>query len=126
MIDFFDRGARNAPNRVCMVTADGAVSSTYSEVRARSNRIGNALIADGFAPGAHGAVLSGNNPRAFEAILGILRADGVWVMANNRASVDENVGNSCVKPTTAPSRSATKIVESPCSNRAARNDRASA
>ena len=91
MIDFFDRGARNAPNRVCMVTADGAVSSTYSEVRARSNRIGNALIGDGFAPGAHGAVLSGNNPRAFEAILGILRADGVWVMANNRASVDENV-----------------------------------
>ena len=90
MIDFFDRGARNAPARVCMATADGATSSTYAEVRARSNRIGNALIADGFAAGAHGAVLSGNAPRAFEAILGILRADGVWVMANNRASVDEN------------------------------------
>jgi fatty-acyl-CoA synthase len=88
MIDFFDRGARNAPDRACMVTDAG--HSTYGEVRARSNRIGNALIADGFAPGAHGAVLSGNDPRAFEAILGILRADGVWVMANNRASVDES------------------------------------
>ena len=63
---------------------------TYAQVRARSNRIGNGLIADGFAPGAHGAVLSGNDPRAFECILGLLRADGVWVMANNRASEDEN------------------------------------
>ncbi len=88
MIDFFDRGARNHPQAACMV-ADGE-SRTYAEVRARSNRIANALIADGFAPGAHGAVLSGNSALAFEAILGVLRADGVWVMANHRASVDES------------------------------------
>ncbi|WP_068086811.1 class I adenylate-forming enzyme family protein [Novosphingobium rosa] len=88
MIDFFDRGARNAPNRPCMVSDLGV--STYAEVRARSNRIAHALIADGFAAGAHGAVLSGNDPVAFEAILGILRADGVWTMANARASLDEN------------------------------------
>jgi fatty-acyl-CoA synthase len=88
MIDFFDRGARNAPDQPCMVTDRS--SATYAEVFARSNRIANALIADGFQAGAHGAVLSGNDPRAFEAILGILRADGVWTMANNRASEDEN------------------------------------
>ena len=88
MIDYFDRGARIAHDKSCLVT-DGGTSS-YAQVRARSHRIGNGLIADGFAPGAHGAVLSGNDPRAFECILGILRADGVWVMANNRASEDEN------------------------------------
>lgn len=88
MIDFFDRGARNAPDQPCMVT-DTSVA-TYAQVRARSKRIANALIADGFAAGAHGAVLSGNDPVAFEAILGILRADGVWTMANNRASPEEN------------------------------------
>ncbi|UVO52006.1 AMP-binding protein [Sphingomonas sp. SUN019] len=88
MIDFFDRGARNAPDRACIVT-DTSVSN-YAAVRAQSNRIGHALIADGFGPGAHGAVLSGNSPIAFEAVLGILRADGVWTMANHRASVDEN------------------------------------
>ncbi len=88
MIDYFDRGARIAHDRPCLVT--DAATRTYAEVRARSNRIGNGLIADGFAPGAHGAVLSGNDPRAFECILGILRADGIWVMANNRASEDEN------------------------------------
>ena len=68
----------------------GTQSTTYAEVRERSNRIANALIADGFAAGAHGAVLSGNDPLAFEAILGILRADGVWTMANHRAGLDEN------------------------------------
>ena len=88
MIDFFDRGARNAPSRACMV-ANGS-SASYTEVRNRSKRIANALITDGFAAGAHGAVLSGNAPVAFEAILGILRADGVWTMANNRASAEEN------------------------------------
>src|ERR1700761_4706156 len=88
MIDTFDRGARIAHDKPCLVTDEA--TRTYAEVRARSNRIGNGLISDGFAPGAHGAVLSGNDPKAFECILGILRADGVWVMANNRASEDEN------------------------------------
>lgn len=68
----------------------GAESGTYAQVAARSRRIAAALIADGFSPGAHAAVLSGNAAVAFEAILGVLRADGVWVMANNRAGVAEN------------------------------------
>ena len=88
MIDFFDRGARMAQTRACMI--EGGVVRSYDEVRRRSNAIARGLIADGFAGGAHGAVLSGNSALAFEAILGILRADGVWVMANNRASVSEN------------------------------------
>ncbi|VWX47321.1 class I adenylate-forming enzyme family protein [Novosphingobium sp. 9U] len=88
MIDFFDRGARMGGDRPCMV--EGETVSTYGEVKARSDAIARALIANGFPAGGHAAVLSGNSARAFEAILGILRADGVWVMANNRASVDEN------------------------------------
>jgi len=88
MIDFFDRGCRIAARSACMVTADRTKS--YLEVAARSQRIARMLIDDGVAPGAHAAVLSGNSLVAFEAILGILRADGVWVMANNRAGVGEN------------------------------------
>lgn len=88
MIDFFDRGARMAHDQPCMV--EGGTSRTYDEVRRRSDAIARGLIADGFPPGAHAAVLSGNSMGAFEAILGILRADGVWVMANNRASASEN------------------------------------
>jgi fatty-acyl-CoA synthase len=88
MIDFFDRGARMAHDKPCMI--DGDTVRSYAEVKQRSDAIARALIADGFAPGAHAAVLSGNAMAAFEAILGILRADGVWAMANNRAPVGEN------------------------------------
>lgn len=88
MIDFFDRGARIAHDASCII-ADG-VAKTYTDVAGRSRRIANMLIDDRFAAGAHAAVLSGNALVAFEAILGILRADGVWAMANNRASTAEN------------------------------------
>ena len=88
MIDFFDRGVRMAHDQPCMI--EGDTRRTYAQVKAHSDAIARGLIADGFAPGAHGAVLSGNSMTAFEAILGVLRADGVWVMANNRASVSEN------------------------------------
>jgi fatty-acyl-CoA synthase len=88
MIDYFDRGARIAHDRPCMVSDQQ--SKTYADVSVRSHAIARALITDGFAAGSHAAVLSGNALEAFEAILGILRADGVWVMANNRASVSEN------------------------------------
>ncbi|WP_311268189.1 AMP-binding protein [Sphingobium sp. WCS2017Hpa-17] len=88
MIDYFDRGLRIAHDRPCMIEGDR--QKTYAEVAQRVNAIAALLIADGFAPGAHAAVLSGNAMAAFEAVLGILRADGVWAMANNRASVAEN------------------------------------
>lgn len=88
MIDFFDRGLRIAADNPCLVTEDETRS--YREVAMRSRKIANMLIVDGFAPGAHAAVLSGNAAIAFEAILGILRADGVWAMANHKAGVEEN------------------------------------
>jgi acyl-CoA synthetase (AMP-forming)/AMP-acid ligase II len=88
MIDYFDRGVRIARNRACMIAGDQA--KTYTEVASRSQQVAGMLIGDGFPAGGHAAVLSGNTLVAFEAILGILRADGVWAMANNRASVAEN------------------------------------
>ncbi len=88
MIDFFDRGARMAHDRPCMI--DGETVRTYAEVKRRSDAIARALIADSFPAGGHAAVLSCNAMAAFEAILGILRADGIWAMANNRAPVAEN------------------------------------
>lgn len=88
MIDFFDRGLRIAGERPCLVT--DTESLTYADVDQHVRAIANMLIADGFAPGAHAAVLSGNSALAFEAVLGILRADGVWAMANHRAGLAEN------------------------------------
>jgi acyl-CoA synthetase (AMP-forming)/AMP-acid ligase II len=89
MIDFFDRGVRIAGGMPCIVTTEAA--KTYSEVDRSSRRMARFLIDDGFPAGGHAAVLSGNSAQAFEAILGVLRADGVWVMANHRAAPAENV-----------------------------------
>lgn len=89
MIDYFERGARIAHARPCLIAGDRSCS--YDEVAAHSRAVAAALIADGFAAGSHAAVISGNSIEAFEAILGALRADGVWVMANHRAGVEENV-----------------------------------
>ena len=88
MIDFFDRGVRIASGEPCIVTE--AASKSYASVDASSRRVARFLIDDGFPAGGHAAVLSGNSAQAFEAVLGILRADGVWVMANHRAAVGEN------------------------------------
>ncbi|MGD9660371.1 MAG: class I adenylate-forming enzyme family protein [Porticoccaceae bacterium] len=88
MIDFFDRGEIIAPRSLCLINDRESLS--YSEASARSHLIAGALIDSGFPAGGHAAVLSGNALEAFVAILGILRADGVWVMANHRAGKDEN------------------------------------
>src|SRR5258708_23785110 len=88
MIDFFDRGLRLSHDKPCLIA--GGEARSYDEVAASSRATARLLIADGFAAGSHAAVLSGNCTAAFEAVLGILRADGVWVMANHRAAVSEN------------------------------------
>jgi acyl-CoA synthetase (AMP-forming)/AMP-acid ligase II len=88
MIDYFDRGLRMSSNAACMV--DAMSYKTYAQVAQRSHDIAAMLIDDGFLAGGHAAVLSGNAMISFEAVLGILRADGVWVTANSRASVSEN------------------------------------
>lgn len=88
MIDFFDRGATIASSSPCLIS-DG-LHLSYRDASHHSHIIANAMIDDGFKAGAHSAILSPNAPIAFEAILGILRADGVWVMANHRAGLEEN------------------------------------
>ncbi|MFC3230520.1 long-chain fatty acid--CoA ligase [Marinibaculum pumilum] len=88
LIDFFDRGVSLDPGRVCL--KDSQVSRSYAEVQRQSCRIGNALIRDGLRPQAKAAVYSGNGAAAFECVLGILRAGGVWAPTNARNAVPEN------------------------------------
>ncbi|HLT27205.1 MAG TPA: AMP-binding protein [Zeimonas sp.] len=88
VIDFFDRGAALAPDRICL--KDANVARSYDEVRKQSCRIANALIRDGFAPQDKAAVLSPNAAAPFECVLGILRAGGAWVPVNARNVASEN------------------------------------
>jgi acyl-CoA synthetase (AMP-forming)/AMP-acid ligase II len=88
LIDYFDRGVSRNPSRPCLVVA--GTSRTYREVQDRSHRIANALISLGFAVAEKAAVVSPNCLTAFECVLGILRAEGVWVKVNFRNSAVEN------------------------------------
>ncbi len=88
IIDFFDRGVSLAPGRACLI--DDACERTYKEVQETSHRIANALFSAGMAPKNKIAVYSPNAARAFECVLGILRADCVWVAINARNALPEN------------------------------------
>ena len=88
LIEHFDRGAERFAERAFLVDASGSV--TYAEVRASSHRIANALARAGVRPGAKAAVYSANSARAFECVMGIIRAGLVWVPVNVRNSIEDS------------------------------------
>lgn len=89
VIDFFDKGAQIDPARPFLI--DDADRRTYGETQAMSHRIANALRGAGIEPGAKVAVLSGNAARAFECVIGLVRAGCVWVPINARNTVEESI-----------------------------------
>ena len=56
-----------------------------------SCKVANKLIKNGFQPQMRGAVFSLNDPLAFIALLGIIRAGGIWVPVNPRNSLEDNI-----------------------------------
>jgi acyl-CoA synthetase (AMP-forming)/AMP-acid ligase II len=88
VIDLFDWGARNFPERLAFAGAGGDI--TYAEAQAATNRIARTLVADGAKPGSKFAVLSPNVSPALVAILGSLRSGGAWCNVNLRATPEVN------------------------------------
>lgn len=88
LIDHFDKGASRSPDRAFLI--DDAGIRTYAQSRAASHRIANALARAGVAPGTKAAVYSANAARAFECLLGIVRAGAVWVPVNVRNTVADS------------------------------------
>jgi len=89
LIDFFDKGAQIDPARAFLI--DAAEERSYAATQALSRRIAHAFLAAGIAPGTKVAVYSGNSARAFECVIGIIRAGCVWVPLNARNTVAESV-----------------------------------
>jgi len=82
LIEHFDQAAQRFPERAFLV--DVAGTRSYRDVQAASHRIALALRRQGVARGARVAVLAPNMARAFECVIGLLRAGAVWVPVSTR------------------------------------------
>ncbi|NQV21711.1 MAG: AMP-binding protein, partial [Rhodospirillales bacterium] len=88
LIDYFDRGADQYPDRACLV--DGNQNWAYAEIRELSNRIAVGLLDTGLGHESRVAVYSPNQAMAYACILGLTRAGCTWVTVNARNAIDEN------------------------------------
>lgn len=89
LIDFFDKSVALTPQRDCILAGDRRW--TYAEVSQIATRIGHGLRAAGVQRETKCAVVSRNDPFAFMAMLGILKAEGTWVPLNPVNAADENL-----------------------------------
>jgi acyl-CoA synthetase (AMP-forming)/AMP-acid ligase II len=87
LIDFFDRGHTVNPQGIAY--AMGERQWTYAEAHATTCQVANGLIAKGIGRGNHGAVLAGNDPLAWQCVLGFWRAGVAWVPLNPRSPAEE-------------------------------------
>lgn len=88
IIDFFDRGWRINPQGAAYIQDERSFS--FQEIGELSCRLGNALVARGFAKGAKGAVWADNDVTAWACALGLWRAGMVYIPINGRSLPDEN------------------------------------
>ncbi|MGU3496138.1 class I adenylate-forming enzyme family protein [Xanthobacteraceae bacterium A53D] len=86
--ELFERGADLYAARPCLIDAGG--SRTYAEVRQRRDFIASALIRAGLKRNERCSVYAANSSNAFECILAIYKAGGVFVPLNPRHHVSEN------------------------------------
>lgn len=89
VIDFFDRAARDYPDRKAFVAGEEVY--TYTEMQDFSIRIAAGMLERGFTDTTRVAVYSPNNVRAFACILATFRAGGTWVPINARNKVQSNI-----------------------------------
>ena len=85
--DYLDFFAREQPDAECVVFAGR--TWTYAEVRDEANRIANALIAAGLAPGDRVAILAKNCPELVCFYYGAFKAGAVPVPLNYRLAPAE-------------------------------------
>jgi len=89
IIDFFDQGVAYYPDNIAFI--DGDERLTYDDAGQTSRIIAAALHGRGYVKGTHIGVYSPNANCAFLALLGLMRAEAVWLPINPRNSVETNI-----------------------------------
>jgi len=89
VIDYLDRGCEINPQGVYLASDGRGI--TYSQVRSFTSRLANALVRAGLRAPAIGAVLSANDPLAWQCTLALWRAGLVWSPVNPRNTAEQIV-----------------------------------
>jgi acyl-CoA synthetase (AMP-forming)/AMP-acid ligase II len=86
--DFLERGALVNPDGPCMLM--GAQHYTYRQVLTLSYRVANGLLAAGYGPERHAAILCDNDPIGFGCSFGIMRSGMAYIPMDFRNSLEDN------------------------------------
>ena len=85
--DLFEYTVDAVPDRIALI--DGPLHLSFAELDARSNRVANALIEAGVAPGEHVGIYAQNSHEWIEAMLGAFKARAIPININFRYIADE-------------------------------------
>lgn len=88
IIDFFDRGVEQYPDNIAFIEGDERL--TYAEAAKKTHGIAAALRSQGHLKGVKIGIYAPNSNIAFLSLLGLMRAEGIWIPINPRNSISVN------------------------------------
>jgi acyl-CoA synthetase (AMP-forming)/AMP-acid ligase II len=92
IIDYFDNGVKYYPDNIAFTDVDcGDRNMTYAEASLVTHQIASAIHKNGYIKGSHIGILAPNSTIAFLSLLGLLRAEAVWLPINPRNTVSTNI-----------------------------------
>ena len=89
IIDFFDRGVNLYSNNLAFVEPNAEI--TYRDAGETTHHIASAIRGRGYAKGTKIGILAPNCNDAFLALLGLMRAEAIWLPINPRNTVEANI-----------------------------------
>jgi len=89
IIDFWDQGVAYHANNQAFL--DNSSQYTYSEADKQIHKIAAAIHGNGYNKGTQVGVYAPNSNDAWLALLGLMRAESIWLPINPRNSVEVNV-----------------------------------
>jgi acyl-CoA synthetase (AMP-forming)/AMP-acid ligase II len=91
IIEHFDNGAKLYPDNIAFIdVGSDKPGLSYAEAEPLTQAVAGAIHARGYSCGGHVGVLAPNCTSAFLALLGLFRAECVWLPINPRNTVPVN------------------------------------
>lgn len=91
IIDYFDNGVKYYPENTAFVDiGTDENGTTYAQASPVTHRIAAAIRANDYKKGTHVGILAPNSTIAFLTLLGVFRAQAVWLPINPRNTVAVN------------------------------------